>query len=416
MNNVTESYKEPCIGGPGVGPGAHGPVSMATNHYQTLFKVSGQAIIVFRIGPGNSIGPVIEANDIACELSGYGRDELIGMNPAKLAVAETDFRGGLEKLLARGRLVTEEIGLLRDGRRVPIEVIAHSIEFGDEPAVMVICRDVSKRREVEKALHQSEERFRCIFDQAPVGMALTDADGQLLLVNRALLDMLGYGLGTLLWRTIQEITCEEDQPAQQAQYGRLCRGEIASFNQELRFIRNDSGPIWVRLTCSAAVDGEGALAHVIAVIENISQEKAAQAALVAEHEAVELERRRLRAVLDILPVGVFISDADGRLIEINPTGHAIWASQEALCNWPDEYPERYKAWSTKTGQLRTPEECGLMRALHQGIITEADELDIETEGGGRNASWPTPCRSTIKAAESRERRRSTSTSASVSKS
>ncbi|MCE5231143.1 PAS domain S-box protein [bacterium] len=380
MNHLSEPIKDPVAGA----PCPQGPLpSKSANHYQTIFKVSGQAVVVFRLGRDHAIGPIIEANDIACELSGFGRDELIGMDPARLVEPGTDFTGELEKLLARGRLITEEVVVLRDGRHVPIEIIAHAIEFADEPAVMVICRDVSKRREVESALHQSEERFRCIFDQAPVGMALADADGQLLLVNRALLDMLGHGLGTLLWMSIPAITYEPDREAQQAQYGRLCRGEIPSFNQELRFIRHDGGPIWVRLTCSAVYGNSGMLANVIAVIENISQQKAAQEALAAEHELAELERRRLRAVLDILPVGVIIAGADGKLIEVNQAAHAIWECPDAFYNWPEEHERYFRAWTPGTNQRLTAEEFGLMRALRSGESFEGVELEIETQDGRR---------------------------------
>lgn len=370
MNNLTEPIENPAARG------------KSANPYRILFKKSAFSILVIRIGADGTIGPIVEANDRACEVSGYSRDELIGMNPASLTSGGADWEGGLKTLLATGQLVKEETVVLRDGRRMPIEMVAHMTEFDNEPAVMVICRDTTRGREVERALCESEERFRCIFDQAPVGMALADSEGQLLLVNRALMDMLGHGLGTLLWRRIHDLACEEDRPAEKAQYERLCHGEIAGFNQEVRFVRVDGGRVWVRLTCSA-VHSNGLLVHIIAIIENISQEKESQALLAAEHEAVDVERRRLRTVLDLLPVGVFISDAEGRLIEINQAGHAIWSAQESLGNWPNEFAELYRAWDAKTGERRNPADCGLMRALRHGEVIEAEELDIEAEAGAR---------------------------------
>lgn len=385
MNDDTQTYPEASSE---VRPQA----DAAGPAHRSLFKKSAFAIVVIRIGPDNTFGPIVEANDRACQLSGYGREELVGMDPAKLTVAETDLKGALDVLLATGQLVREGVAVARDGRRMPTEVVAHLTEFENEPAVMVICRDATRGAAVERALRESEERFRCVFDQAPVGMALADAEGRLLLVNRALSDMLGYGLEAGPWRRLHNLACEEDRPAATALYERVCRGEIPGFNREVRCIRADGGPLRVRLTCSAVHNPDGALAYAIVIVENISQEKAAQAALAAEHDAVDFEHRRLRTVLDLLPVGVLIADAGGRLIEMNRAAHAIWAAQEPLCNWPNEFQQGHKAWDAKTGRRRTPEEFGLYRALRHGEVIEADELDIEAEDGTRKRilSYSTP--------------------------
>lgn len=352
--------------------------AITQSQYQTLFNSPGQAILIARLEPDNTLGPIIEANDAACEYSGYGRDELVGMNPLQLSCETTNISDWHERLLKTGHVASEEIGVARDGRHIPVEVAVHLVEHQGEPAVLFICRDLTKRREVEAALRQSTERFHCIFDQAPVGMALTDADGALVLVNHAFITMLGYDPDQMIGMKLHELTCPEDRAVQEAQRGRLGRGEIDSCNQELRLIRKDGGLIWARVTCSTIKDSHDRLAYVV-VIENVSQEKAAKAALVAEHEAVELERRRLRAVLDILPVGVFIAGADGRIIEINPSAQAIWGSPDVLASRPEDFT----AWCPETGRPLTKDDWGISRVLRTGESLEGQEIEIQGVDGAR---------------------------------
>ena len=70
----------------------------------------------------------------------------------------------------------------------------------------------------------------------------------------------------------------------------------------------------------------------------------AEAALAREHAATDRERRRLRAVLELLPVGVFISDAQGKILEANPEAKAIWGGTAPLTERPEDYAAHYRAW------------------------------------------------------------------------
>ena len=106
-----------------------------------------------------------------------------------------------------------------------------------------------------------------------------------------------------------------------------------------------------------------------------------EAAREREHAATERERGRLRAVLDILPVGVFISDADGKLTDANPEAGMVWGGTAPLSASCDHYADDYKAWWPETGQRVESHEFGLSRALSKGETTSAEELAILTRDG-----------------------------------
>jgi len=99
----------------------------------------------------------------------------------------------------------------------------------------------------------------------------------------------------------------------------------------------------------------------------------------AEAQAAEAQ---VRAMLDVLPYGIVISDADGTLVAMNQALHALWGDSAPLNIGISEYRE-FKAWWPATGQPVAAEEWGLARALLQGSPVLGDEMDIETFDGKR---------------------------------
>jgi PAS domain S-box-containing protein len=90
----------------------------------------------------------------------------------------------------------------------------------------------------------------------------------------------------------------------------------------------------------------------------------------------------LRAVLDVLPVGVFIADATGRLLHTNNAVHRIWQGEAPLSERPDEYGDHYPAWWPDGRQVAS-HEWGMARALATGAVVEAEEMRIECVDGSQ---------------------------------
>ena len=104
--------------------------------------------------------------------------------------------------------------------------------------------------------------------------------------------------------------------------------------------------------------------------------------LAQEQANRDLERQRLRSVLNILPIGVLISDAKGRLLEINPAVKAIWGADAPLLDDASQY-HKYKGWWASTGKPVAAKEWALARTLATGKAVISEEIDIETFDGQR---------------------------------
>jgi PAS domain S-box-containing protein len=105
---------------------------------------------------------------------------------------------------------------------------------------------------------------------------------------------------------------------------------------------------------------------------------------IRDHRPTREEAKRsaalLQKVLDTLPLGVWIIDATGRIIQGNPAGRAIWGGARLV--GIDRYGD-YKAWKAGTGQRVQPEEWAAFRAVTKGETILNEELEIEAFDGTR---------------------------------
>jgi signal transduction histidine kinase len=103
--------------------------------------------------------------------------------------------------------------------------------------------------------------------------------------------------------------------------------------------------------------------------------------LLRQNAELDLERRRLRAVLEILPAGVWIADASGRIIESNPAAADIWAGNAPSTPDPAVLHKDYRGRFAATGRSIGKGEWGLTRAVLRGETSRAEEIEIECLDG-----------------------------------
>jgi len=131
-------------------------------------------------------------------------------------------------------------------------------------------REITQRQRIEVALRESEQRFRCAFHQAAVGIAHVAINGRWLLVNQRLCDILGYTLEELQLLTFQDITYPEDLEADLKYLEDILADRIPTFSMEKRYFRKDNSIVWVNITVSLMRESNAQPKYFIAVIEDIS--------------------------------------------------------------------------------------------------------------------------------------------------
>jgi PAS domain S-box-containing protein len=183
--------------------------------------------------------------------------------------------------------------LMPDGSVKYVHALAHAswdksggIEF------VGAVSDVTPRKRAEEAVRKSEERWRSVFENSAVGVALTDMDGRFLATNHVYQTMLGYTEEEL--RTLQflDITHEDYREANWALIAELVEGKRRQFQIEKKYRRKDGSAIWVSNNVSLVPGTERVPRFIMALSEDVTQRKRAEEAL-RRSEAYLAEGQRL---------------------------------------------------------------------------------------------------------------------------
>ncbi|MFN3652381.1 MAG: PAS domain S-box protein [Armatimonadota bacterium] len=152
-----------------------------------------------------------------------------------------------------------------------------------------VCTDITPRKEMEEQLRQSEARFRAMFQQAGVGIALIDLDGRYLLANPRFCRILGYSREELHGMRFQELTHPEHLEDDVEALRRLKAGEIRTYSTEKRYLRKDGREVWANVSIALIYGEGGRPSYLNAVVEDITERKLAQEQL--RRLTLELETR-----------------------------------------------------------------------------------------------------------------------------
>ncbi|RZT42941.1 diguanylate cyclase [Cupriavidus agavae] len=139
-------------------------------------------------------------------------------------------------------------------------------------------------------LRSSEQRFRQALEHSAIGMAIVGLDGRWQLVNRAMVEQLGYTADELRDLPFQLMTHPDDLAADLRQIERMLAGEIDSYRLEKRYRHKDGHYLWTLLAVSLVRDDDGRPDHFISQVEDIHARK------LAQQQLEELARRTQLAV------------------------------------------------------------------------------------------------------------------------
>lgn len=280
--------------------------------YRSLIAAMTEGIILQDVN-----GVILTCNAAAEHILGVSSQELregAFLNPDWLIVSEdgepiSSEKQPLNVTLRTGDSFTDVIlGIYKpDGTLIWLSLNSQPLFRPNETtpyAAVASFNDITKRKEMGEALHESEERFRATFDQAAVGIIHAALNGRFLRVNQKFCDIVGYTREELWKRTLQDITHPEDLGVDHKYVRSLLVGEIETYSLEKRYLRKNGEAIWVEITASLVRTPQGDTVaggvsirpkYILCVVQDISDRKAAEAAL-RDSEA-QLRKRAQREEL-----------------------------------------------------------------------------------------------------------------------
>jgi PAS domain S-box-containing protein len=195
----------------------------------------------------------------------------------------------------------------------------------DDPGTLVglegFVSDTTERLQAVEALRQSELRFRAIFEDAAIGIAVTDLNGRVVKGNSALLEMLDYSEAELSQMTFSEFTYSEDVNIGSKLLQELIQGQREHYQTENRYYRKGGQVVWGRITGSLIRNPQGEPQYVICMIENITGRK--------EGDQRQQEQTNL---LDLAQDAIMVRDLEDRVQFWNQSAERLygWTATEIL--------------------------------------------------------------------------------------
>ena len=360
---------------------AHAILSESEQRYQVLFDGVNDAVMVYSPARG-----FVDCNLAATERLGYTRAEFLQLQPAD--IVHPDFyalmRENQTNLQHGENTLVESVHRHKDGHAIPVQVNSRMIEYRGEHAMLSVVRDITEHKRIEKALRESEARYRLLAEHATDFIWTTDMQNQLTYASPAVKLLLGFSVEQAMSRSMDETFT----PASQALMGRVLAEEIAREADaqaplqrarllELEMYHHDGHVVNVEVNFSFLRAADGTPNGILAIARDITQRKQMQ-------QELRISLAKYQTLFDAFPLGITVADSQGNIIETN-------REAEHILRVPKHEHEQRKiggdVWQIvrPDGTLMPPDEFASTRALREQRRIENVEMGIRH--GDASVTW-----------------------------
>lgn len=303
-----------------------------TSLYESIVEESNDGIFVAHDGE------IVYVNQRLQELTGYARSELLGAAKTELVapgdelLVEAHHRARTAGYSAPGQYEVEFE--TRAGDRVPIELSVSQIEYEGNTAAVAFCRDISEQTEHKRELERAQQRLNVLFEEAPDAIVIHDSDGNLLDVNRQLVDDLGYTRSELLSMAVTDYEVGLDAAEIHEHWAGMDVGETLKVEGEHR--RKDGSTFPVEVWVSK-IEIHGEL-RFLALSRDVTDRKEREEELLRTRRLIEKTQENASIgwwEIDLVEETLTWSDEVYRIHE-HPTDTAIELEEAIEFYHPDD--------------------------------------------------------------------------------
>jgi two-component system sensor histidine kinase/response regulator len=304
--------------------------------------------------------------------------------------------------LAAGKRLPDDwsraIGAIIDaGRQVEQEVVCGDQVFScilvpivEAGYLNIYGRDVTEQKKAERALRESREDLSRAQAVAHIGSWRLDVRRDILSWSDETYRIFGIPRGApMTYETFLAAVHPDDRQYVDEKWAAALRGE--PYDLEHRIIV-DGKVKWVREQAELEFDTEGSLQGGFGTTQDITELKQIEDEMQAAGAVALSEKKRLETVMETLPVGVAILDAQGGNIRSNRAFEQVWGGPAPEARSVSDYA-KYKAWWVDSGRPVQPEEWASARAVQKGETVVGQLVQIERFDGKRafviNSAAPT---------------------------
>jgi len=281
-------------------------IRLSEEKFRKAFTTIPDSITISRA----SDGLFYMVNDGFTELTGYTKQDAEGKTSVELNIWKNpeDRNFVISELRNNQEVRNFEADFVTKHGELHGLMSATTIVIDSEKYILSVIRDISDRYKAENIIRVSEEKFRNLFYNSPLGKSMTSITGEMK-VNKAFCDIVGYTEKELLAKKWTEITHHDDIAESREIVDGLINGDKDKFNYEKRYIHKSGRIVWADVSTILQKDADGQPLYFITSISDITPKKLAA-------EQLQNLTQRLKTIINKAPFGAhtYTLDKDNNLI------------------------------------------------------------------------------------------------------
>ncbi|MBN1840692.1 MAG: PAS domain S-box protein [Deltaproteobacteria bacterium] len=246
--------------------------------YRTLFEASADGILITDFETRR----YMYANPTLCKMLGYSEQEI-----KKLTIADLHPKDKLDYVVSQFETKAKEKAgfagdipfLKKDGKIIHMDIAGTTATVDGKSCSVAFLRDITERKRTEEALRESEERYKRLWNDAPVAYHRLDTRGIIKQVNQTELDMLGYTKEEMEGKPVFDFILPEQRKGAQERYRLKIAGEQIPRHDSKIYIRKDGSEIFVFIDDRLERDSDGKVIGVRTTMVDVSEQKRTEMAL-----------------------------------------------------------------------------------------------------------------------------------------
>jgi len=263
---------------------------LSKEKFSKAFMSSPYAICITKFEDGT----LLDVNEEFIRITGFEYSELIGRTTIELKLwfNPDDRNDFIKRLSVDGRIVQKEYKFRTKNGNIIIGLTsAEILNVYNIKCILVSVLDITERKKSEISLRQSEERFRKIFEEAPIGMLLLNKNFNYIKVNKSFCKMLGYEENEILNSSFRNFVDIEFIAMDEQNYNKLINGELSVYSVVKKFIKKNKETLWGASVTSLIRATDDNDIHLLEMVEDVTDKKMIEQNLIlAKERAEEMSR------------------------------------------------------------------------------------------------------------------------------
>ncbi|MBU1118250.1 PAS domain S-box protein [Patescibacteria group bacterium] len=279
--------------------------------FRTIFNSANDAIAIYSLK-----GSFIEVNEVMCTRLGYTREELLQTTPQTIESSEdiTVNRKRISDLKQSGHIVFETEHITKSGKSIPVEINAKTIDYKGVKVILSSARDITERKESEKQLKESEEKYRTLSDSILDGILITSFTGKVLYCNKTVIDMFDFdSVDDVIGKNVLRYITRRHRKNVMRDFFYVSQGK-EGYIAEYEVKNNKGKKFWIESLGRKTLYNNKSAS--LTVIRDITEKKQNRDKIVSSEE-------RLRILFEYAPDTYFITDLKGKFIDGNKASEKL---------------------------------------------------------------------------------------------